>query len=138
MAESPPTCKDGLSTISCSSEEVASIIQSLKVKSASGPYGISTQMLKACSTSISQYLSLLFNQSLSSSNVTTDWKLSNVIPVFKAGDPKLAENYRPISLLSVPSKLLERIVHNRLLKHLLENDLLSTFSGLSVPPRKPL
>lgn len=57
--------------------------------------------------------------------VPADWKLSNVIPVFKAGDQKLAENYRPISLLSVPSKLLERIVHNRLLKHLLENDLLS-------------
>ena len=87
-------------TITCSSEEVASIIQSLKVKSASGPDGISTQMLKICSLSISQYLSLLFNQSLSSGIVPTDWKLSNVIPVYKAGDPKLAENYRPISLLS--------------------------------------
>ena len=111
-AKRSPAHKDGLSTITCSSEEVASIIQSLKVKSASGPDGISTQMLKVCSLSISQYLSLLFNQSLSSGIVPTDWKLSNVIPVYKAGDPKLADNYRPISLLSVPSKLLERIVHN--------------------------
>ena len=38
----------------------------------------------------------------------------------------MAYNYRPIFLLSVPSKLLERIVHNRLLKHLLEYDLLSS------------
>ena len=124
-AKRSPARMDGLSTITCSSEEVASIIQSLKVKSASGPDGISTQMLKICSSFISQYLSLLFNQSLSSGIVPTDWKLSNVTPVYKAGDPKLAENYRPISLLSFPSKLLERIVHNRLLKYLLENDHLS-------------
>ena len=104
-AKGSPARKDGLFTITCSSEEVAPIIQSLKVKSASGPDGISTQMLKVCSSSISQYLSLLFNQSLSSGIVPTDWKVSNVIPVYKAGDPKLADNYRPISLLSAPSNL---------------------------------
>ena len=41
--------------------------------------------------------------------VSSDWKSSIITPVFNAGDPKLATNYRPISLLSIPSKLLERI-----------------------------
>ena len=67
----------------------------------------------------------LFNLSLSSGIVPTDWKLSNVTPVYKAGDPKLVSNYRPISLLSLPSKILERFVHNKLLHYLLSNSLLS-------------
>ena len=67
-----PNGKEGLSTISCSSEEVASIVRSLKTKSASGPNGISTQMLKTCTASISEYHSQLFNQSLSSGSVPTD------------------------------------------------------------------
>ena len=54
-----------------------------------------------------------------------DWKNTNTTPVYKAGDPKLTSNYRPISLLSIPSKLLERIVHNRLMYHRLTNSLLS-------------
>ena len=118
----PSASVGGLPSISCTSEDVAKVIQTLKPKSASGPDGISTLMLKGCSSSISPSL---FNQSLSDGVVPTDWKLSNVTPVYKADDPKLANNYRPISLLSIPSKILERIVHNKLLQYLLENNLLS-------------
>ena len=57
--------------------------------------------------------------------VPADWKLSNITPVPKGGDPKLVSNYRPILLLSLPSKILERIIYNRLLSHLLTNSLLS-------------
>ena len=52
-------------------------------------------------------------------------KVSNVTPVFKSGDKSVISNYRPISLLSIPSKLLKRIVHRRLLHHLLDNSILS-------------
>ena len=45
--------------------------------------------------------------------------------VYKDGDPKLVSNYRPISLLSIPSKLLERIIHNKLMNHLLSNSIIS-------------
>ena len=51
--------------------------------------------------------------------------MSNITPVFKSGNKSTVSNYRPISLLSIPSKLLERIVHRRLLRHLLVNDILS-------------
>ena len=53
------------------------------------------------------------------------WKTSNITPVFKSGAKGSVSNYRPISLLSIPSKLLERIVHNRLLHHLITNSILS-------------
>ena len=57
--------------------------------------------------------------------VPSGWNLSNITPVFKAGDPKLVSNYRPIYLLSLPLKRLERIVHNKLMSFLLTNSVLS-------------
>jgi len=61
----------------------------------------------------------LFNRSLSLGQVPADWKLSNLTPVPKGGDHKLVSNSHPISLLSLPLKILERIIYNRLLSHLL-------------------
>ena len=114
-----------LSEISCSSAEVYQLLRSFKLKTASGPDGISSRMLRGCASTISLYLSTLFNLSLSTDIVPTAWKTSNITPVYKDGDPKLASNYRPISLLSIPSKLLERIIHNIVKKHLLSNSLIS-------------
>ena len=114
----------GLTSICCSSEDIHRLLTSLPQKTDSGPDGISSQMLKHTACAIAPQLSTLFNLSLSSGIVPTDWKLSNVTPVYKAGDPKLVSKYRPISLLSLPSKLLERFVHNKLLHNLLSNSLL--------------
>ena len=76
---------------------------------------------------ITPTLTKLFNSSLSLGVVPTDWKISNVTPVFKGKvDPQCVLNYRPISLLSLPSKILERVIHNSLLSHLLSNNLLSS------------
>ena len=83
------------------------------------------KLLKISASSVAPQLSALFNLSLSSGSVPTDWKLSNITPVYKAGDPSLVSNYCPISLPSLPSKILERIVYNKLLDYLLSNSLLS-------------
>lgn len=53
------------------------------------------------------------------------WKTANVTPILKSGDPSVATNYRPISLLSLVSKVLERIIHPRISKFLYANNLLS-------------
>ena len=126
MQSTPVRNVPSLDSISCSSEDVHHLLTSLPPKTASGPNGISSQMLKMSASSIAPHLSALFNLSLSTGSVPTDWKLSNIRPVYKAGDPSLVSNYRPISLLSLLSKVLERIVHNKLLHHLLSNCLLST------------
>ena len=86
---------------------------------------ISSSMLKHTIFSISSSFCSLFNLSLSTGTVPKDWKISNITPVFKSGNKCFVSNYRPISLLSLPSKLLERIVFNRLLDHLLTNSILS-------------
>ena len=111
--------------LSCNSEDVLHTIQSLRRCTASGPDEISAIMLKICSPSICSRLACIFNSSSSSGMVPKEWKVSRVTPVFKKGDAGLVNNYRPISLLSLVGKLQERLVHNVLLRFLLECNAIS-------------
>ena len=67
---------------------------------------------------------MIFNSSLQTGVVVTDWKMANVTPVFKKGSKSSPSNYRPISLTSIPGKLMERILQGAILNHLLENNLI--------------
>ena len=75
-------------------------------------------MLKATATCVSKSLSDLFNKSLITGTLPTDWKFARVVPIPKSGSSKDSANYRPISILTVISKLLEKHIHNLLLLHL--------------------
>ena len=120
-----PSDTPTLSTISCSEEEVFHLLSTYKTRTASGPDGISSIMLRKTATSISSKLTTFFNLSLRLGKVPSQWKVSNVIPILKSGDPSNASNYRPISLLSLVSKVLERIIFNQISHHLSINRLLS-------------
>ena len=67
---------------------------------------------------VSKPLEIFFNASFSTGVVPSDFKLANIVPVFKKGSQSSLCNYRPISLISVFSKLLEKLVYNRLIKFL--------------------
>ncbi len=66
----------------------------------------------------------IFNLSLASGTFPSKLKTSRTVPIFKAGSPLLCDNYRPISLLSTLSKLLEKIVSRQLVAHLAYNNLI--------------
>ena len=66
----------------------------------------------------------LINKSLSSGVFPDEMKVAKVIPLFKGGDSQLIKNYRPVSVLSIFSKIYERIIYNRVLKFINNNDLL--------------
>jgi hypothetical protein len=70
-------------------------------------------------------LQILFNKSLEEGVVPQSWKYANVLPIHKKGSKQLADNYRPISLTSVLSKILEKLVKESILTHLLSYNLLS-------------
>ena len=72
------------------------------------------------SEQIAPSLTLLFNKSLEEGVFPDEWKLANIVPVYKKDDRQYVENYRPISLLTIISKVLERCVLVRLRDHLLE------------------
>ena len=66
----------------------------------------------------------VFNLSIVKGIFPDDLKIARVTPVFKGGDEKDLENYRPISVLPCFSKILERIMYNRLYNHLIKNNIL--------------
>jgi len=123
----PPSSVPLLSSITCSQECIQQLLSTMKTKTASGPDNISSHMLKNTARSISPFLHELFNLSLSTGKLPSEWKISNVTPIPKSGDASQCCNYRPISLLSLVSKTFERIIHNQLLNFLLKHSRISRF-----------
>ena len=116
---------ESLCSFRCDEEEVFLGITSMRLNVACGPDGMSSKMLKSTAPTIFPHLTRIFNLSLESEKVPSEWKTSSITPIFKAGDPSSVSNYRPISLLSLVSKLLERQVHNVIMSHVLKNGFLS-------------
>ena len=84
---------------------------------------IPPSILKLGHQTIAEYLTDIINTSFSTGYVPTAFKLAHVCPVFKSGDPCCAANYRPISLLPICSKLMEKIVLHQLLKFFKANNI---------------
>ena len=114
---------------------VKKVICSLAPKLSCDVSGISTRMIKLVGDEISTALAHIFNLSLTSGIFPKSLKQCRVIPIFKSGDRLECDNYRPISLLSSISKILEKIVAEKLLQHLLSNDLLYNFQFGFIPKR---
>ena len=91
-------------------EQIAVVMQSLNVYKACAPEDISPVVLKACRQSLSNSLARVFNLSMTQGRVPTEWKKAFIVPLHKKGDKYAVQNYRPISLLSSSSKIMERCV----------------------------
>ena len=76
---------------------------------ASGPDGVPTYLLRELSHELAPILASLFQQSLDQGQLPNDWIKANEVPILKKGKISLASNYRPLSLISVTSKILEHI-----------------------------
>ena len=89
--------------------EIESEISALKNDKATGPYSIPVKILKLLKTVISKALATLFNVSFSLGIVPSTLKAANIIPTHKKDSRVTLSNYRPISLLSIFNKLLEKL-----------------------------
>ena len=97
-----------------------------------GPDRIHPGVLKEASSVLAKPLADLFNYSLSKCIFPSPWKRANVIPIHKKGDKSSVDNYRPVSLLSIVGKVMERIVHKHVHNFFLQNHFISPFqSGFS-------
>ena len=103
----------GLESITISVEDVCCLLSGLCTTKATGPDGISATLLRECATELAPSLTELFAMSLAHGKVPSEWKRANVVPVPKNDDPSEINNYRPISLLCIISKVLEHIVHRQ-------------------------
>ena len=79
---------------------------------------------KNCKPELSSILAELFSKCLKESCFPDCWKVSSVVPLFmNVGENSTAQNYRPVSVLSVVSKVFEKLVNNRIVDHLEKYDL---------------
>ena len=97
----------------------------LKESKATGPDGIPAKVLRKCARVLSPHLSKLFTMSFRRGIVPNEWKCANVVPIFKSGKKSDPDNYRPISLLPIISKVMESIVNDQLRQHLFGLNLIS-------------
>ena len=107
---------------------VNKVITNLDSSKASGPDCIPVVVLKNCEPELSYILAKRFNKCLKASCFPDCWKVSSVVPVFKnVGESSTAKNYHPVSLLSMVSKVFEKLVNNRIVDHLEKCGLFSDF-----------
>ena len=97
---------------------VPKLLNNLKIHKASGPDGLSTEVLKECSSEIAPILALIYNESFAQGTVPDDWRQGNLAPIFKKGEKYDAANYRPVSLTCICCKTLEHIIVSNINKHL--------------------
>ena len=106
-------------------EGVTKLLKGLNPSKALGPDELHPRVLKELATELGPVVFHLFQQSINTGELPSEWSLANICPLFKKGDRSLACNYRPVSLTCIPCKLLEHIVCSKIMAHLDEHKLLS-------------
>ena len=103
------------SNITITEEDVYCALISLDTSKAMGPDGIPPIVLFKCASVLCKLLQYLFCLTLKYGYLPSEWKLHNIILIFKSGDRTQFNNYHPISLLSNTSKVPERIIYNKII-----------------------
>ena len=104
-----------------SSIEIEDIVKNLENGKASD---IATVILKKCIHIISGHLSGFFNNFIMSGRFPDILKVSKITPVYKKGNPQLLDNYRPVSVIPILSKIFEKIIYQRLYSFLTANNII--------------
>ena len=114
-----------LNGFSISVEKILNIIRSLDSNKAHGWDDISVRMIKMCDDVLLLPLRLIFEFCMSQGVFPQVWKQANVVPIHKKNSKSLKNNYRPISLLQILGKVLEKLIFDSLYHHLEKNGLLN-------------
>ena len=92
----------------------------LKTTKSAGPDGIHPRVLKETAETIAPTLAAIYNKSLSESHIPAAWKEGLITPIHKKGNKTQPSNYRPISLMSVAGKIMESLIRDQLVSHMME------------------
>ena len=117
-------CNVKMMNYDLTTEELRDAFSTLQSNKSPGLDKISVNIVKQVYDSIEPSLFHIFNLSIKNGQFPNQLKIARVTPIFKSGDECNVANYRPISVLPCFSKVLERIMYNRLYKHLVRNNIL--------------
>lgn len=120
----PPRCSFGLAPTS--DMEVVHVTNLLKASASTGPDDINPSIAKLSITAIATPLTNIINSSFTTGLVPTELKIAKISPIYKSGEKNKLSNYRPISVLSFFSKIIEKLMANRVTDYLNKFKLLSS------------
>ena len=105
-------------------ERVREKIRKLNACKSPGPDGLYPREIKEVGNEIAPHFCDIYKSSMEQKRAVADWKLQNITPLFKKGSKDNPGNYRPVSLTSVPGKMLESIIAEDITQHLESNNLI--------------
>ena len=111
-------------SLTMTSPGIQKLLNNINPHKASGPDNISGRILKDLQNLTAPILTIIFQKSLQTGCIPSDWKHANVAPVYKKGEKYNAVNYRRISLTCISCKIMEHVITKHIFSHLENNSLL--------------
>ncbi|KFP64029.1 hypothetical protein N322_11995, partial [Cariama cristata] len=105
-------------------EMVSDLLLCLDTHKSMGPDGIHPRVLRELVEVLTKPLSIIYQQSWLTGEVSVDWRLANVKPIYKKGQKEDLGNYSPVSLTSVPGKVMEQIILSAIMRHVQDNQMI--------------
>jgi len=102
-------------------EAVNDMLCHLDTYKSMGPDEIDPRVLRELAEELAKPLSIICQQSWLTGEVPDDWRIANVTPIYKKGQKQDPRNYRPVSLTSVPGKIMEQFILSALTRHVNDN-----------------
>ena len=113
-----------LSSLNIIEDNILKIVRALNINKAHGHDEISVRMIKICDEALVKPLSLIYKNGVDTGIFPNISKRLDIVPVYKRRDKQIIKNYRPISLLPICGKILEKILFNSIYELLEENNFL--------------
>jgi len=117
--------KDPVCDLEITTSQVRKKIEKMDPTKSPGPDALHPRILRELKDYIAEPLQELFTLSLKMGKLPNGWKTANISPIFKKGDRLNPGNYRPVSLTSVVCKLMEQLIRDIIMEHLVSNALLT-------------
>ena len=109
--------------VKCSFNKILRVVKRMNKNGSPGPDGIPPSFISKCIYYFANPLCRIYNSSLTMGSVPYEWKFDDITPVYKRkGSKNDISNYRPISVTSIFSKILEAIIKDRIIDFLFENN----------------